>query len=170
MAKQGGPPVPFSIPGGGRGDFLDRYMSADDKLLVVGQQLEALTALVQSQLGGQMTSGRTQEIVFQQILAIGQQLRVTQPMPFNGYISKILRHWPAGCNGLVDLAVGAGNKHILPESGFVSLDNATPVFDNLHVPVGQGQLLWVLMANGDALNPHTPSVTITIEEIVGGGS
>jgi hypothetical protein len=116
-----------------------------------------------------MIRGRTQEIVFQQVLAVGQQLRITQPMPFPGYITKTLRHWPGGCNGLVDIAVGAGKKHIFPESGFVALDDATPLFENLKIEVDQGQLLWVIMANGDGLNPHTPSVTITIEEKVEGG-
>lgn len=113
--------------------------------------------------------GRLQEISFRQVLAVGQQFELSQPMPFKGYIRKILRHWPAGCNGLVDISIGVGRKHILPESGAVALNDATPVFDNLSILVNQNEKIWVIFANADALNPHTPSATVTVEEIIGSG-
>ncbi len=163
MAKNPGASAPFRLPGGG-GNFLDKYMSADDKLLAVGQQVDVLTQAVQSLGGGQMAIGRTQEIPFQQLLTPGQGLRLRQTMPFPGHVVKILRHWPAGCNALVDVAVGVGNKRVLPESGFVALNDATPVFDNLRIPAAQNENIWVELVNGDALNNHTITVTVTVEE------
>ncbi|MDD5547101.1 MAG: hypothetical protein PHO67_08125 [Candidatus Omnitrophica bacterium] len=167
MAKQTGPRIPFSVPGGG-GNFLDKYMSADDKLKVVGEQLESLTNYLQELGGEQMTMGRTQEVPFQQILVPGQALRLSVQSPYPGKVRKILRHWPAGCNALVDVAVGIGNKRILPETGFVALNDATPVFDNLNIPVAQEENIWVDMQNGDAINPHTITVTVTVEEDISG--
>ena len=164
MANGKGPRMPLSMPGGG-GNFLDKYMSADDKLLVVGQQLDALTQYVRQLSGGeQMAIGRTQEVPFQQILLPGQAVRLVAQSPYAGYVRKILRHWPAGCNALVDVAVGVGNKRVLPETGFMALNDATPVFDNLSVPVKQGENIWVELQNGDALNPHTITVSVTVEE------
>lgn len=164
MANDKGPRMPLSIPGGG-GNFLDKYMSADDKLLVVGQQLDALTQYVRQLSGGeQMAIGRTQEVPFQQILLPGQAVRLVAQSPYAGSVRKILRHWPAGCNALVDVAVGVGNKRVLPETGFMALNDATPVFDNLSVPVKQGENIWVELQNGDALNPHTITVSVTVEE------
>ena len=164
MANDKGPRMPLSMPGGG-GNFLDKYMSADDKLLVVGQQLDALTQYVRQLSGGeQMAIGRTQEVPFQQILLPGQAVRLVAQSPYSGSIKKILRHWPAGCNALVDVAVGVGNKRVLPETGFMALNDATPVFDNLSVPVKQGENIWVELQNGDALNPHTITVSVTVEE------
>jgi hypothetical protein len=143
-------------------------MTADEKIIELGKRFEELAQLVIQQTGGSMTvRGRTQEIPFQQLLVPGQALRLAQPMPYPGKIVKILRHWPAGCNALVDVAVGVGNKRVLPESGWVALNDATPVFDGLDIPVGQGEQVWVDMANGDAINPHAITVTITIEEVVG---
>lgn len=168
MGNKGVPPVPFRLPGGGQGTFLDRFMSADDKLMAVAEQLGRLEAYAQEQIGGQVAHGRTQEIPFQQILLPGQAVRLAQPMPWPGTIKKILRHWPAGCNALVDVAVGAGNKRILPESGFVALNDATPVFDNLSIPVSQAEPIWVELQNGDAINPHTITVTVTVEEDISG--
>ena len=164
MAEKNRPLAPFRVNAGG-GDFLDKYMSADDKLLAVGQQLDALTQFVQQLAGGEtMTIGRTQEVPFQQILAPGQAVRLVSQSPYAGYVKKILRHWPAGCNALVDVAVGVGNKRVLPETGFMALNDATPVFDNLSVPVKQGENIWVELQNGDALNPHTITVSVTVEE------
>ena len=163
--KKGTPIIPFRVLNSS-GDFLDRYMSADDKLLALAQQMTSVTQLLEDQIGGAMNKGRTEEIPFQQLLAPGAGLRLQQPMPFPGKIRKILRHWPNGCNALVDVAVGVGNKHILPDSGFVALNDATPVFDNLSIDVNQGELLWVDLQNGDAVNPHTITVTITVEEVI----
>lgn len=110
--------------------------------------------------------GRTEEIVFQQLVLGGVGVRLVQPTPFHGYIVKILRHWPVGANALVDVACGYGNMRLLPASGFVALDDATPVFDGLRCEVQDGELLWVEIENHDAL-AHTISVTFTLEEIVG---
>lgn len=163
--KKNAPTIPFRILDGS-GNWMDRYMSADEKLLAVAQQLNHIAEVVEGQIGGAMQRGRTEEIVFQQVLAPGAGIRLVQPMPFPGYIKKILRHWPNGCNALVDIAVGVGNKHILPESGFVALNDATPVFDNLAVYVNQAEQIWVDLQNGDAANAHTVTVTVTVEEVI----
>ncbi len=110
--------------------------------------------------------GRTEEIRFQQTVPPATGMRLVEPTPFHGYITTILRHWPNGCNALVDVAVGYGNMRLLPASGFVALNDATPVFDGLRCEVQDGELLWVEIENHDGLQ-HTITVTFTIEEIVG---
>lgn len=166
MAKSGIPLIPIIRPPSTEG-YLDRFMTADEKILALGKRMEEIAQLVLQQTGGSMATGREQEIPFQQLLAPGQAVRLAQPMPFPGVVFKILRHWPAGCNALVDVAVGVGNRRVLPESGFVALNDATPVFDGLSIPAGQGEQLWVELANTDALNNHTITVTFTIREVIG---
>lgn len=165
MSLKDRPPIPIIRPPNA-GSYLDRYMSADEKMLALGQRMEEIAQLVLQQTGGSMVTGREQEIPFHQLLIPGQALRLAQPMPFPGVIFKILRHWPAGCNALVDVAVGVGNKRILPESGFMPLNDATPVFDGLNIPAGQGEQLWVEMANTDAINNHTITVSFMVREAV----
>lgn len=155
----------------------DALTAMDERMNYVVMQLAAglspelvgvLTASMselKTTLEMQMAIGRTEEVPLQQLLPPLVGMRIQAPAPFHGYIKKVLRHWPPGCGGLVGVAVGHSGTQFLPNTGFVSLDAATPVFDNLHIEVGEGEMLWSDMQNGDAANAHNITVTITLTEI-----
>ena len=90
-------------------------------------------------------------------------MKVSLPSPLTGRITQLLLHWPAGCNALVDIAFGHGDTWVLPSAvdTFIALDAATPIF-NISEPVSKGQELWIVARNGDAINPHTVSVSAVI--------
>lgn len=111
-----------------------------------------------------MAGNIQEELVFGQPVAPGQRIQMWKDRAYNAKISKIIRHWPPGCNGLVDVAVGVGTRHVLPESGFVALNAATPTQENMNIPVPIATKIWVEVANRDGVNAHTPVVTIFLEE------
>ena len=113
-----------------------------------------------------MAVGRTEEIVFKYTAAALASVRLTEKAPFNGTITQVLRHYPDGCDALVDVAVGFAGDQFLPRSGFVALDNVTVPTLGLNVPMTRDDLLWVDIINRDALNTHTITVTITVSEEV----
>jgi hypothetical protein len=82
--------------------------------------------------------------------------------PWDATITSITLHFPAGCNALVDVAVGHSNIHICPHEGFIALDDATPVIP-VHETVRAGEQLFAEIRNGDAINPHAISVIMTLE-------
>jgi hypothetical protein len=51
----------------------------------------------------------------------------------------------------------------LPTSGFIALNDTTHSFP-ANTPVKQDEVLWVQINNGDAANPHTITVVISIQE------
>lgn len=106
----------------------------------------------------------SREISFQITVTPGQVLRFEELSPLTGKIIQVIRHFPAGCNGLVDVAMGKENDTgILPQTGFIALDNATPV-TNLTEPITAGDKIWVIVRNRDAIAPfHNISVTVLIE-------
>lgn len=104
---------------------------------------------------------RTEQIRFQQTLAALQGIRITEEVPINGDLTSVLFHFPPGCTALVDVAFGYSDRQIIPREGFIALDNATPVFPIME-RVSRGHLIWCVMQNGDAVNPHTISVVVTI--------
>jgi len=106
----------------------------------------------------------TREVRLQATVPPANGTRIAQPSPLEGRITQILRHWPPGCNALVDLAVGRKDTWILPSATdtFVALDAATPIV-NVSEPITKGEELWAIINNGDATNPHTITVTFIIE-------
>lgn len=112
-----------------------------------------------------MSDKISEELVFGQTVTPGQRIKEWKDRPYNARISKIIRHWPPGCNGLVDVAVGVGTRSVLPETGFVALNAATPTQENMNIPVPKATQVWVEKANRDGVNPHTPVVTIFLEEV-----
>lgn len=169
---------------------LDQYMSADEKILAVGKEVqtlesdiaelvEAIKALISSQSGGGIlpsgaTLGRVEEIslrwevagVFTPVPALTRvEMSDKRNWPF--LIIKVLRHWPAGCMGLVDMRLSADNTSFLPAQGFVALDDAlvpteltsNPIYVKAGAPVS------LLVQNTDAVFAHGPSVTLTIVEV-----
>lgn len=81
---------------------------------------------------------------------------------FAGYIKQVIPHWPDGCNALVDVRVGHGTKQFCPAAGYLALNNATPSY-SFNVPVNYQEEIWVEMRNGDGLNAHNITVTVSIE-------
>ena len=112
-----------------------------------------------------MPAKQAEEHVFSQPILPGQRFRMWWDRPYPCKIAKVIRHWPPGCNGLVDVAVGVGTRSVLPETGYVALNNATPTQENMNIPVPVAQQIWVEVANRDALNAHQPSVTVFVEEV-----
>ena len=101
---------------------------------------------------------------FQQNLAIGANVRLTDAVPFDGWLKEVTIHWPGGCNALVDVAVLYGNVQFLPKHGFLALDNVTkPYWFGYQKWVQQNQTILVHMRNRDALWPHSVTVTVTFE-------
>lgn len=108
---------------------------------------------------------QTEELSFRDEVAAGAGVELTEPCPFDGIISKVLRHYPSGCNSLVRVVVGIAGRHIFPKQGFVALDDATPVYDGLSIPITMGELIWTTIENTDSANAHTITVTVTVEEV-----
>ncbi len=106
----------------------------------------------------------SREISFQITVTPGQVLRFEELSTLTGKIIQVIRHWPAGCISLVDIAMGKENDiWILPQSGYVALDDATPV-SNLNEPIDIGDKIWVVVRDRDAVTPfHNISVTVLIE-------
>jgi len=109
---------------------------------------------------------KIEQIPFAFTLAIaglpGSGVTLTEIAPFAGHVKSVMVHWPPGSNALVDVAVGHGTTHFCPREGFLALDDAT-VFFQFNEYVVEGEELWVIMRNGDGINPHTITVTIHLE-------
>jgi hypothetical protein len=105
---------------------------------------------------------QTQQINFRYTVAAGQGLRAIEQVPLDGIISSVCFHFPPGAMGWVQVAFGHNYKQIMPISGFLQLDDASPVIPASEV-VHRNEEIWVIINNTDAWNPHTISVIPTIE-------
>lgn len=90
---------------------------------------------------------------------IGVVLRA--PCPLNGNITEVCYHFAPGANQLVQVALRYGTVQISPVVGFISLDDATPVF-YISQPCRGGEDIEVIIQNTDILNPHTISCIVTV--------
>jgi len=105
----------------------------------------------------------TREVPLKATVAALEGTKIQKPSPLTGRITQVVRHWPEGCSAYVDVAFGHGDVWVLPSEAdtFVALDDATPVIA-VSEPVTKGEMLWMVIRNGDSANPHTISVTATI--------
>jgi hypothetical protein len=169
---------------------LDPFMSADEKADTIGKEVQligegitelvaAIQSLVLSQPGGGLipqgaTLGRVEEIslrwevagIFTPVPALARvEMSDSRSWPF--LIIKALRHWPAGCMGLVDMRLSADNSSFLPAKGFVALDDALVPTELTSNPiyVKAGSPVSLLIENTDAGFAHGPSATLTIVEV-----
>ena len=184
MATQKGYPFntkPFS---------LDSHMTAEDMLSALGQEMRngftALASIVQSNRGGSSGSGSavsgvsSSQIGAVEEIALHWQVNGIQtPVPpltsvmiwdsrsYPYLILKVVRHWPAGCMGLVDMQISASNNPFLPAEGFVALDDALLVqeFSSTPIYVKGGLPVALIIQNTDSIFAHGPSATITIAEV-----
>lgn len=107
---------------------------------------------------------RSQQIPFRFTLTPLQGVRLAQLAQMDSMISEVLMDWPNNCNGLVDIAMGVGNTQLYPDTGFLALNNTSPIFRDNPTPVKRGMSIWVEFQNHDALNNHTPTVAVTLVE------
>lgn len=76
-------------------------------------------------------------------------------------------NFPDGCydavtgNYLAGIAFGHGEKQLCPNSGLLSLNDATPVYP-IEQAVKVDDILWAMLENADGVNIHGVSVTATI--------
>jgi hypothetical protein len=108
-------------------------------------------------------SKQTEELIIKETVEALEQIRVVDHIPYNCTVLTILRHWPAGCNALVDVAVGFGSRQVLPREGFVALDGTT-VTTVLNVDAEKNEEFWANVRNTDSVNDHTVSVIALIRE------
>jgi hypothetical protein len=104
--------------------------------------------------------------VFTPIPALARvQISDSRAWPF--LVIKVLRHWPAGCMGLVDMRISADNSSFLPAQGFVALDDAlvTTELNSNPIYVKAGSPVSLDIQNTDAVFAHGPSATLTIVEV-----
>lgn len=154
----------------------DKFSGADERLDFVAKQLEGLVG-IPAQLNAVMQALETagievsempeniREFRIQQNVLQQQGVILNQLPPFDGYIREVKIHWPPGCNGFVDVRVGAGTRQFCPFEGFLSLDNVTPTYP-FNEYVVHTEPIWVEIQNADAINPHTISVMFNMIEKV----
>ena len=106
----------------------------------------------------------TREVVLRVTVQPLTGTRLARPSPLTGRIVQIVRHWPDGCDGNVDLAIGHKDTWVLPNTtdNYVALNNATPVL-TIDEPIEKGEEIWMIVRNGDGVNPHTITATVVIE-------
>jgi hypothetical protein len=107
----------------------------------------------------------TREVIFSDEMLPGQGFITDYPCPLEGKIVTVIRQWPEGSDGLVDIAVGHTGTWLLPNltDKYVALNDTTVVLTDMDEPVYKGEQLWVRVRNRDGGFPHTPSVTIVVE-------
>ena len=101
------------------------------------------------------------ELNFRETVPAGQGIRITQSFHMAGKITQILFHFPPGNNGLVRVRLLKDEKPFYPIQGHLALDNATPVH-YVEAEYYEKEPLTYEVLNGDSLNPHTPTCTVTI--------
>ncbi len=109
----------------------------------------------------------TREVVLRETLQPLTGIRSVKRSPLTGRIVQIVRHYPDGCDAIVDLAVGHGDTWVLPEQTdmYVALNDATPIVI-VDEPVEKNEELWMVVRNGDAANQHAITTTFIIEGAV----
>ena len=148
----------------------DSFSGADERLDYAVKQLLGIRPAVESLSSllhelkevGYVMPKQTQQINFRHTVLAGQGLRDEEDVPLDGIISSVCFHFPPGAMGWVQVAFGHGSKQIMPISGFLQLDDATPIFPCAEV-AHRNETVWVIIQNTDGINPHTVSVIATIE-------
>lgn len=122
-------------------------------------------AVAQIAPGVEIVPKEIQQIPFSYTVPALQGVRLMEHAPFAGYIKSVTIHWPDGCKCLVDVRVGHGVKQFCPsiDGTYLALNDATPTY-YFNEWVEDYEEIWVEIHNGDAVNPHAITVTLSIEE------
>jgi len=134
---------------------------------VIEKKLEKLEYAVRTlELPGgvAMTGVNIEQVPFAYDLAALQGVTLDEYAPFSGYIKQVSIHWPDGCDALVDVRLGHGTKQFCPDDGYLALNDATPTYP-FNEWVDDHEEIWVEMRNTDGGNPHSITVTITLEGV-----
>lgn len=101
------------------------------------------------------------QLNFSKVALAGQGYRITQSYFRGGKITEIIFHFPPGCNGLVDMALSKDEQPFYPLTGYLSLNDATPVcyVDSAYYAK---EPLTLEIRNRDGSNPHSVACTVTI--------
>jgi len=136
-----------------RVDFIHNQVAASQIALNQLLEKEGIPTMIQI----------TREVPLKATVPKTTGVKVQLPAPITGTITQVIRHWPPGCEALVEVAFGHNETWVLPSEvdTFVALDSATPVVA-ISEPVTKGEMLWMIVRNTDSDNPHTISVTATI--------
>lgn len=103
------------------------------------------------------------QLVFKKTLSALTEDSLNQNCPVTGVITEIVTHFPPGTKSFVDIRVFHGTKQILPDNGYLALDNASPTF-SMNEEVNIGNNIRVEWINADSTFPHTISVIVNIVE------
>lgn len=160
----------------------DKFTGADERLDYAVRQLQAIqtglaaieikpeTIATMERLSGLIQELKevgyimpltTQQIAFEYTLVPNQGVRLEDLIPLDGTIISVGFHWPRGCNALVEITVGHGYKQFMPISGFLALNDASPVYPT-HENVKREETAWCIMNNHDGSEQHHVSATVTI--------
>jgi len=90
---------------------------------------------------------------------------LSEDAPLSGYIKEVSIHFPEGCNALVKVKVGHGDKQFCPREGSLALNNTTPTYPFSEF-VNFEENIWVEMENTDGVNSHAITVTCSLEGVV----
>ena len=106
------------------------------------------------------------QILLSQSIDIGTESTYIQKAPYAGLLKDVTVSWPAGCNGLVEVAVGYGSVQVTPIEGFIALnDKIITWYLGERYYVDRGAILWQKSRNYDAVYVHTIVVVVTLEPV-----
>lgn len=101
------------------------------------------------------------QVVFRDTVQSGQGIQNTKRYFAAGVITQVLFHFPPGCSGLVEVKLLKNGFLFYPVQGVLALDNATPVYYS-NAEYYAKEPLTVEVLNRDSVNPHAPTVAVTI--------
>lgn len=101
------------------------------------------------------------DVNFRETVAAGAGSRVTRSLNYDGVLTQVMFHFPPGTNGLVDVRLLKDERPFFPIEGFLSLDDSTPIF-YANAEYYKMEPLTVEVHNRDAVNAHSPTVTVMI--------
>ena len=101
------------------------------------------------------------QINFTETIPAGAGVKVSKNFTLPGSVTQVMFSFPPGCSGLVDAKLEKDLKSFYPRSGWLSLDNATPVYYT-HSDYYAREPLTFIAQNRDDANPHTITCTVVI--------
>ena len=93
-------------------------------------------------------------------------VKVEEYSPVDGRIRQLTVAWPDGCNFLVLVGFGRGNDIWVAPGipNYYDRYNDVTISYPLDEPIGKGEALWLIIRNGDNVNNHQISATVTVVE------
>ena len=136
---------------------LDPYTTIDERLDFIGPRVVDTLSRIKRVEVSMGIGENIEQVPFAYNLAIaglpGSGATLVSKAPFDGHIRQVSIHWPDGCDALVDVKVGYGQKQFCPREGFLALNDATPTYP-FNIEIKEGVDIWVEMQNTDGGNPH----------------